>query len=122
MMGDLDHLDRRRTERQRHLGLGVGRQQEVEGAVGGEQDDCVMMRFLALDTGPIRPEDAEAEPAQPVDQPDPRRDDANALLARLCKRRSLVDAASRLERVEDEPDLEVVDDLGRAADMVAMGG
>ena len=110
----------RRPERQGHLGLGVGREQNVERAIGSEQDDCVMMWILALDARPVRPEDTEPEPAEPVDEPDPRRDDPDVLLPRLCERRPLVGAVRGLERVEDKPDLEAIEDLGGATHVVAM--
>ena len=79
-----------------------------------------MVWVVALDAGPVRPEDTEAEPAELVEEPDPFWDDPDVFLSRLWERRSLVGAVRRVERVEDEPDLEVVEDLGGAADVVAM--
>src|SRR5688500_18707924 len=79
-----------------------------------------MVWILTLDARPVRPEDTETEPAQPVNEPDARRDDPDVLLPCLCERHSLVGAVRRLERVEDEPDLELIEDLRCAAYMIPM--
>jgi hypothetical protein len=79
-----------------------------------------MMWVLALDAGPVRPEDTETETAEPVEESDPRGDDPNVLLLRFRERCSLVGAVRRLERVEDEPDLETVENLGGATHVISM--
>jgi hypothetical protein len=118
---DLEDLDRRRPERQGHVALGVGREQDVGRAVRDEQHDRALIRVVARPAGVLGPE--HADPQRPDTERLAGAGDRNAHAAppRFGHRVVPVRAGGALAGIEEEVDVEPSDHVQSAADVVALG-
>src|SRR5262245_43512039 len=110
-MRDLEDLDRRELEMAGDVRFRVGGEQRIRLAVGGDEDDSVVVRVVAGCAGPIRPQDSEPQPADPERLARARDDDLYPALARGFPCGPLLPVLARNRRVENGADGELLQDL-----------
>jgi len=117
---DLEDLRRRRPDGDRDVPLRVGGEQRVDASVARHEDDRVVVRIVARQTGAVRPEHFEAERAhaQPLAGADG--ENGHVLLPRCRDGGVMVLAFRRDARVEHRPDLDRVEHVCGAADVIAL--
>ena len=119
-MSDLEDLHRRRPYGHGHVPLCVCGEKRVDLPVARDEDNRVVVWIVARQPRAVWPEHAEAQPADPKPLPCADGHDGDVLCARRREGCVVILALGRDTRVEHGPDLDRVEHVGGAADVVAL--